>query len=333
MKKPSICFLVFNSKNNGGNRVIFELGNRLSKKGYEIEFTLIFGEKPKWLSLNKNVKFTGVKQMFSTRDILVATFWPTAYMSFLLSARKKYYFVQGWEMDFYKNYIFKTAVRLSFSFKFTVITTSIYLENNLKRINSQLKIYNTRGVGIDPVFFESKRKIIQKNKKITRILSVISTYAYPKGVDQLVDVINNLKKKSNNYKFILISSETNPYNNIFDEFISNASSKNMANVYKNADIFLSTSRSEGFSLSIVESMASGCPVITTDSGGINEYARNYKNCIIVEKINEIWGKNLIEKVIENKIFYCQLSRNGYNTAKTYNWDNIVPKIEKIFLKS
>ncbi len=333
MKKLSICYLVYNSENNGGNRIIFGQGSRLAEKGSEIVFILLSGKKPDWLSFNKNVSFVGIRQIFNKWDILVATFWPTAYLSCLMQARKKYYFIQGWEMDFYKSRVLKTAVKISFYFNFTFITTSTFLEKKIKQINPKSKVYNTNGIGVDAFFFKLKKGTPLKNKKIIRILSVVSSYSYAKGIDQLVGVIKILKKKSKDYRFILVSSESKTYNKIFDEFISNASSKNMANVYKNADIFLSTSRSEGFSLPIVESMASGCPVITTDSGGINDFARNYKNCIIVKKVNEIFGKNLIEKVIENKILYRQLSRNGRITAKMYNWDDFMVKVEKIFLSS
>jgi glycosyltransferase involved in cell wall biosynthesis len=47
----------------------------------------------------------------------------------------------------------------------------------------------------------------------------------------------------------------------------------VANYYAGADIFIHSSRAETFSLSVLEAMATGCAVVATDVGGINEQLR------------------------------------------------------------
>lgn len=55
--------------------------------------------------------------------------------------------------------------------------------------------------------------------------------------------------------------------------------------YKTADLFVLTSFSEGWGLTIIEAAASHCPVIMTDTGCANEFIFNQKNGWVV-KIND-----------------------------------------------
>jgi glycosyltransferase involved in cell wall biosynthesis len=51
--------------------------------------------------------------------------------------------------------------------------------------------------------------------------------------------------------------------------------------YSMCDIFLFPSRVEGFGLPPLEAMACGAPVVTSDCGGVREYARHEENCLLV----------------------------------------------------
>jgi len=158
-------------------------------------------------------------------------------------------------------------------------------------------------------------------------LSVFSSFKYCKGFDVYLKVIDKLENK--NYRFILVTSKKKKLNSQI-KTVFNPSRKELASLYKGADIFLSTARSEGFCLPALEAMASGCPVILTNSGGITEYARNGYNAIILNKIDKIWKNNLVDKIIKNKNLRQKLIKNGLKTANKYSWEKIINELELIY---
>ena len=90
-----------------------------------------------------------------------------------------------------------------------------------------------------------------------------------------------------------------------------------------------TSRTEGMPIPGVEAMASGCLFITTNSGGVLEYAKNQVNSIVLEKPEDLWEKDIIEELINNPNKMRKLILNGHITASEYWEDNIVEDMEKI----
>ncbi|MDD5152963.1 MAG: glycosyltransferase family 4 protein [Candidatus Pacebacteria bacterium] len=55
----------------------------------------------------------------------------------------------------------------------------------------------------------------------------------------------------------------------------------LVSYYKTADVFLLTSNYEGYGMTIVEALASGCPVVSTDVGCARELIKNGENGFIV----------------------------------------------------
>lgn len=58
------------------------------------------------------------------------------------------------------------------------------------------------------------------------------------------------------------------------ELVGRLAPDKVADLLQNADVFLHTSSSEGISNAVLEAMASGLPVITTDAGGMREAVRD-----------------------------------------------------------
>ena len=71
------------------------------------------------------------------------------------------------------------------------------------------------------------------------------------------------------------------------------------------------SKSEGFSLPILEAMACGCTVATVDMGG-NDFCRWGENCIYPDQI---------PLVLKNDSERERLANNAVKTASKFSWDN------------
>lgn len=327
MNKPSISYITYNTKQCGGNKIIFEQANRLIKRGYNVKIYCLLGQQPKWFDLSVKIKKLYQYYISPKADIAISTFWPTAYLTLFLPAKRKIYFIQGWEINFYKNIILKFLVKQTYFFPFEIIVISKSLMGKLKKMCKK-RIYILPD-GIDTSLFKPKLQT-KKSKKI-KILSVVSEYSYAKGIDLLKETITKIKKNTSKYKFTLVSFEKKTYDKIFDRFISNPDQKTLVSLFQNSEFLLNTSRSEGFFIPGLEAMATGCVVISTNSGGVLEYAVNNKNAIIVNNISKLYRNNMIEKLSNNYLKTNKMRKNGIKTSKNFKWEKIIDKLEKILI--
>lgn len=326
LTKPSITYLIYNTKKNGGNTVIVEHVKRLKKKGYHVTLSSVFGSRIPW---EPHITITPLHTLITKNpNVLVVTFWITAYIGLLLRARKKFYFLQAWEEDFYRFAPLKKVAKLSLRFYTTFLTTSTFLTTRVTQYRQHSTIHQLPGCGINTHLFtpQTRKKTVQQK---IHILSVVSSYRYYKGIDILTTCIKKLKKTYPNIHATLISLEPKPYDMVFDTFVGNPSKKELIKHYQESDVLLLTSRSEGFCLPILEAMACGLPVITTDSLGIRDYVIANKNALVFRSPRDLVEKAFLKKVTTNQTMREKLITNGKKTAKRFRWEKVIQTLEKI----
>ena len=99
----------------------------------------------------------------------------------------------------------------------------------------------------------------------------------------------------------------------FAGFIENQ--KILLNKLKESDIFLLSSKNEGFPRVMYESMAMGIPIVTTNAGGIPYLLKNKVDALIVPiGDHKSLSKGCIE-IINNKILRKRLIENGRNKVE------------------
>jgi GT2 family glycosyltransferase len=329
--KGTVNYLIYSTKNNTGNFVIFNQVNKLLEQDYSVSVYTLGNGKQNWFELYVKIH-NFIKSYFQPKpDIIVSTFWPTAYIALFMKAEKKISFSQDWGEDLHNFCLFKMAAKYSYKLPGEKIVISKYLANKIKEINPKTNINIIKNSVIDNNIFKPNKKSKTKNSPI-RILSIISWYTNAKGPDVLAKVATKLKKMHSNYKFILISRENKPYSEVFDEFYSNPSKITIKKLYHKADFLLSTSRSEGLYLPGLEAMACGIPFITTNSGGVKDYAINYYNAVILKRPEDLVRMNLIDKLIKRPGKISKIIKNGYKTASRYQIGNITEELENILFK-
>lgn len=97
--------------------------------------------------------------------------------------------------------------------------------------------------------------------------------------------------------------------------------REMPKMYQQSKILLKMSKSEGFSLPILEAMACGCTVATVDMGG-NDFCRWGENCIYPEQIPMYLNDDKKREEIANA---------GIETASQYTWENSTNKLLEFIL--
>lgn len=99
--------------------------------------------------------------------------------------------------------------------------------------------------------------------------------------------------------------------------------------YKTADLFVLTSFSEGWGLTIIEATASRCPIIMTDTGCANEFIFNEKNGWVVKVNNEPALSEAMRDAIRHKDKRDSFSQTAFNDLKKLpNKEETLIKLKK-----
>jgi len=92
----------------------------------------------------------------------------------------------------------------------------------------------------------------------------------------------------------------------------------MAAFYSRCDLFVFSSRGEGFGLPALEAMAYGCALVTTDSGGVRQFARGGENCLMTPPDNPPALAQAIQSLVGDPDHRQRLIEAGLRTARDYD---------------
>jgi len=217
----------------------------------------------------------------------------------------------------YTHRLYRSEVRL--------LSVSTVISKVLKGVyNRDSQVFTN---GIDTEFYYPCET---KKNELPVVLLVGNPSVSLKGFDFAVKVLHETFKLGVQFKVWWASQVEFSLNNApfpIEKYILPSQEK-LAELYRNADVFISTSLYESFSLPPLEAMASGTAVISTDNGGINAYAKPGENCLICEQgdlTSMVFALNylLIEHEARNSI-----AKAGRETSLQYSFSNIVPQLEK-----
>ena len=104
----------------------------------------------------------------------------------------------------------------------------------------------------------------------------------------------------------------------------------LPDVYQNADIFIFPSKREGLSVSLMEAMASGLPVLASDIRGNRDLIDQGEGGYLFDlNDKEDFLVKLIE-LINNKILRDKMGRYNQDKAKIYDTKHVREKMKKIY---
>jgi glycosyltransferase involved in cell wall biosynthesis len=98
---------------------------------------------------------------------------------------------------------------------------------------------------------------------------------------------------------------------------------------KSSDIFVLSSLWEGLPLSVLEAMAAGLPVISTDVGGVKDIVKD--NGILVESGNVEKLYEAIIKLVKNNLLRDEMGKKSLEYAKQYDSSIMAEKHTKLYL--
>lgn len=105
----------------------------------------------------------------------------------------------------------------------------------------------------------------------------------------------------------------------------------MPDFYNSIDVYLCASKTEGTPLTILEAMAMGLPIITTDVGIAKEiFGEKQKNYILKERTKECLKEKIKELITKNE--FEVLSKENIANIKNNDWTKISLKYNEFFEK-
>lgn len=105
-------------------------------------------------------------------------------------------------------------------------------------------------------------------------------------------------------------------------------SEELVAIYNLATVFAMPSLYEGFGLPILEAMACGCPVITSNEGSLKEVADNA--ALIVDAYDEGDMAKGIQKVFNDIDLQKELTLKGFERAKKFSWKKTALETVKVY---
>jgi len=151
-------------------------------------------------------------------------------------------------------------------------------------------------------------------------------------------VIRLLKLLPDNYKLIRVGrnfgtiksvSELNLGKRVI--FLGNVDSDMLANLYRGSDIFIFPSLFEGFGIPVLEAMASGIPVITSDRASLPEVVGDAG--IVCDPFDLEFMRDSILEITENDSLKAELVSKGLERSKIFSsekqFEALTAIIEKV----
>jgi glycosyltransferase involved in cell wall biosynthesis len=216
----------------------------------------------------------------------------------------------------YKGFLRKLATKFVVRRASAVMPVSVFLKNAMINKGLTNKNYIVVNNVVDDFFFQQEPKVFREKK---RILHVSCFDERTKNVCGILRAIKKLSLERNDFELILIgdgadfniakscANELNLDSSVVS-FLGEKPPMEVAKWMKNSDFFVLFSNYENMPVVISESLVSGIPVLTVDTGGISE---------MVNKIN---GK-LLQVGDENALY--EGLKNMLNHYKEYDSEKII----------
>jgi len=113
-------------------------------------------------------------------------------------------------------------------------------------------------------------------------------------------------------------------------YIGKPDKSTLIQIYGTADILLTPSVGEGFGMTILEAMACGTPVVTSNTSAMPEVAGDAG--VLVDPKDPESIADGVCLLHQDPIYYQELVKRGLVRVKPYTWDNTAEKIAQVYEK-
>lgn len=221
-----------------------------------------------------------------------------------------------------------------------VIVDTQYVSDEIDKYKRGFKIFRKPickiiPQGINPVFFQIKRKDIEKSKLLS-----VGAISRRKGHVVLIESIRLLKDRGIDVNLVIIGvkSETNYFNLLIQKIeeynlqshvsvLTDLPFEEIISHYADSEIFVLHTQEESQGIVFCEAMAVGLPIVSTRVGGVPWVVENNVNGLLCDFGNyEQFADNILIALNESRRF----TQNNIQKAFNYDWMLIGNEILSVY---
>lgn len=106
------------------------------------------------------------------------------------------------------------------------------------------------------------------------------------------------------------------------QFIGFVPFDKMADMYDATDIYLTATDIDNMPGSIIECMAAGVPVVTTDAGGIPYIVTHEETCLMIPRNDHAAMAAAAVRLLEDEELALQLTRQARTSVRKFTWESV-----------
>ena len=323
-----IGVLVYKFDLCGGVLAVLDLVNELVLNGHSVTL-LTIGDEPTagtFTLYTRPLVFRSVEALADALpelDVLVATFWPTAY-SWLPAIRRRHpglptiYFLQDYEAWFYpEGDVSQEQVLASYGHAHARIVTSPWLQDKLSELGHASAVIP---IGIDLRVFYPRPRTRSRGDP-WRILIQARPDAPWRGFTDALEVLGQLCARRRDIEPVLFGADPEslptisfPYTCVGRVHDRNA----VARLYASCDVLFDPSHFQAFGLPALEAMACGVPTVVPSAGGILQFAVDGENCLAVAPHDVAARVAALERLLDDPALRARLVGGALQTAAAYS---------------
>lgn len=215
--------------------------------------------------------------------------------------------------------------KMIFNHSFQNISPSLFLKEQ----------FNAQGFGniiYIPNAIELQNYPFLKRKKAAPKLLWVRSFASIYNPLMAIEVFYNVKKKHPEATLCMVGPEKDGSLlkakqkakdlNVEVLFTGKLPKSDWVDLSKDYDFFINTTHFDNMPVSIVEAMALGLAIISTNVGGIPYLIENQKEGVLIPDNNVEKMVDAIETLLENPISFSKLTSNSRHKAEQFEWQSV-----------
>ena len=201
-------------------------------------------------------------------------------------------------------------------------------------------------VHVVPLAFDSEKHYPERNEVALKDMNIdgpfllyLGAIDFRKGIVDILDAYKKIKTQYKDIKLVLaggmdpnilpVIEELKSYKYIDDVILTGFVTDDQKRILlSSAEAFLFPSEYEGFGLPVLEAMACGAPVITTDVSSLPEVGGDAAMYVTPKQPEELAAA--IEKMLSSESVRQDYIARGFEQCKKFSWDKTAAMTEEVY---